>query len=632
MANFFAPKEPPRKAIVAAAHTVNLDSPEDARKTIGRSEGWQDTVLGLYDDVGQMKHAAWLIGDVLSNVHIYVGEVQTDPKDSPVPTENNDAKAPLERLRNNSEGVPTLLREHAMHGVTVGECYLVGLSPRDSQGNPDPDGKERWFIASIKEVSGSDPVKVKDPDDPLKEVELLSPRKAEERGAQPDFVARMWQRHIANGTKADSPYRGIITDAKEYVLFGKTMRAVALTRMTNAGFMKVPYELSFDPVEGMPEDMDPFMQVVVQATKATLQSEGSANSAIPIVVRGAAEHLAAFEHVLIDRPLDRLWMELREKSLEHISQGLPLPPEFTFGLGKANHWSAGSIEESAFRQYFEPLLVWICNCWTRAFLWPSYEAQSFDSADKKYVVWFDASAMVTDSEKAKNAGEAHDRELISDDTYLEALGFTTDDKPSEEEIALRREAKRAKNPIPPPQEPATTLPEEPVTASVQVDIGAELVRIDRGLQERLEGAAEIAMEQVLERAGNRLRSRSQRDKTLLASLSGVKPKAIAATIGRTKVASLASADELLADAWVELEDRFERWIASAQDQVLGMIPGMSDIEKREAQSEQARHRMDAWKWLSTELDARAVETLYSPSQGGSLTQLVREALGRAGGG
>lgn len=638
MASIFSPKEPPKRAIVAAAHTVNLDSSEDARKTIGRTEAWQDEVYRLFDEVGQLKHAAWLIGDVLSNVHIYVGEVQEDPKDSPVPTENAKAKAPLERLRNYSEGIPTLLREHAMHGVTVGECYLVGLGPRNSQGQPDPNAEERWLIASIKEVSGSDPVKIKDPDDPLKEIELLSPQKAEEKQTSPDFIARMWQRHLAIGSKADSPFRGLVGDAKEYLLFGKTMRAVARTRMTSAGFLKVPDELSFDPIEGMPEDMDPFMQMLVKATVATMQDEGNANGAIPIVIRGGMEALEQFQHVSVDRPLDRLWMDLREKSLEHLSQGLPLPPEFTFGLGQANHWSAGSIEESAFRQYFEPMLVWICNCWTRAFLWPSYETEGAnpnaepDSEGKKYVIWFDAADMVTDSEKAKNAGEAHDREVISDATYREALGFSDDDKPDDEERALKAEAKRANNPMPPPQEPATTLPEEPVTASSEMDLGAKLVEIDRGLQERLEGAADIAIEQVLERAGNKLKSRAQRDKALTASINGVKPKSIAATIGRTKAASLASVDELLADAWVDLEDRFERWIASAQDQVLTLVPGLKDIEKREAQAEQARARRDAWKWLSSELDNRTIEVLYSPSQNGSLTQVIREALGRAGGG
>lgn len=634
MASIFERRDPPKRAIVAAAHTVNLDSPEDARKTIGRTEGWQEDVYKLFDDVGQLKHAAWLIGDVLSNVHIYVGEVQQDPKDTPVPTDSNDAKAPLERLRNNSEGIPTLLREHAMHGVTVGECYLVGLSPRDSQGNPDPEGKERWFIASIKEVQGSDPVKVKDPDDPIKDIELLSPKRAEERGTQPDFIARMWQRHLAEGAKADSPYRGLITDAKEYVLFGKTMRAVARTRMTSAGFLKVPEELSFDPIEGMPEDMDPFMQMLVKATVATMTDEGNANAAIPIVIRGASEHLEQFKHEGVERPLDRLWMELREKAIEHIAQILPIPVEWTTGLGQATHWNGGLIDKNAFRQYLEPLLIWICNCWTRAFLWPSYEAAGFNSEGKQYVVWFDPTDMVTDVERSQNADDAYERGLISDDTYLEAKGFTTDDKPTPEELQARAERKRANNPIQPNRDP-NALPEEPespLTASAGVDLGAELVRIDRGLQERLEGAVDMAMERAIERAGNRLLTRGQRDKALTASLTGVKPKQAAAIIGRTKVASLASVDELLSEAWVDLEDYFERLVASAQSEVLSMVPNLTPIERQEAEAEQARYRSDAWKWLAAELDNRAIEVLYSPSQNGSLTQTIREALGRAGGG
>lgn len=630
MASIFERREPPKRAIVAAAHTVNLDSPEDARKSIKGAEAWQQTVYDLFDEVGQLKHAAWLIGDVLSNVHIYVGEVQQDPKDTPVPTENANAKAPLERLRNFSEGIPTLLREHAMHGVTVGECHLVGLSPRDANGNPDPEGTERWFITSVKEVQSGDPVKVRDPDDPIKWIDLLSPKRAEEQGIQPDFIARMWQRHLAEGSKADSPYRGLITDAKEYVLFGKTMRAVARTRMTSAGFLKVPDELTFDPIEGMPDDMDPFMQMLVKATLATMADEGNANGAIPIVIRGPTEHLEQFKHESVERPLDRLWMELREKAIDHLAQVLPIPVEWTTGLGQATHWNGGLIDKNAFRQYLEPLLIWICNCWTRAFLWPSYAADTFDNEGKKYVIWFDPSDMVTDVDRAENAKVAWEAKLISDATMREALGFTDDDKRTDEEV----QADEAKRPTFPETKDPNALPEEPepLTASATADIGAELVRIDRGLQERLEGAADIALERALERAGNRLLTRGQKDKALTASLSGVKPKQAAATIGRTKASSLASVDELLSEAWIDLEDRFERWVASAQDQVLGMVPGMGDIEKREAQAEQARYRSDAWKWLQSELDNRAIEVLYSPSQNGSLTQMIREALGRAGGG
>lgn len=616
MASLFAPKEPHR-AIVAAAHKVDLDDPHDSQKNLGRIEQWQQDVFDLFDEVGQLKHAAWLIGDVLSNVNIYVGEVQADPKDRPVPTEDERAKAPLERLQNNSEGLPTLLREHAMHGTTAGECNLVGLN-----GERRPDGRERWFIASVKEVQGGTPTRVRNPDDPIEWIDLKSPKKAEEEGTEPDYIVRMWQRHLVDGFHADSPYRGLITDAKEYVLFGKTVRNVARTRMTSAGFLKVPDELSFAPIEGMDEDMHPFMQRLVQATLASMRTETNANSAIPMVVSGPAEYLEQFQHVLVDRPLDRLWMELREKSLEHLAQGMPMPPEFTFGLGRANHWSAGSIEDGAFRQYFEPLLVWICNCWTRAFLWPFLEADGITNP-RAYVVWFDASHLTTNAERAKNAGEAHDRKVISDATYRESLGFSDDDAPTEAAPATSPE-----EPPEPPQAPATSLP---VQASAESDIGAQLVELDRGLQERLEGAADLALERALERAGNVLKTRAQKDKTLTASLNGVKPKAIAATIGRAQSVRLASVDDLLSEAWIELGDRFERWVASAQGAALNLVPNLESLERREAEAEQARARSSAWRWLEDQLSQRAIEVLYSPSQNGSLTQTIREALGRAGG-
>lgn len=631
MANMFArPEPPPRRAIVAAAHKVNLDRSDDARRSIGRTEAWQEDVISQFDSVGQLKHAARLIGDALSSVHIFVGEVQGDPNASPEPTDDPQAKAPLDRLRANSEGLATMISEHAIHGVTVGECYLVGLAPRDSQGKPSEDGQERWFIASIREVSGSDPVRVKDPDDPLLEIDLISPSKAEAMGVQHDFLARMWQRHPFKGSSADSSFRGIITDAKEYLLFGKTIRAIARTRMTSAGFLKVPDELDFTPIEDMPKDMDPFMQILVQATMATMKDEGNANAAIPIVVRGAGEHLDQFTHMAVERPLDRLWMELRELTIQHMAQGLPMPVEWTTGLGQATHWNGGLIDRNAFRQYLEPLLIWICNCWTRGYLWPSYEAAGLMDP-RKYVVWFDASDMVTDLDRTDNATKAHEKGLISDDTYREVLGFSAADKPKAEELAARAERQGANDPAQPETTDPNALPEEPVLAAAGQDIGALLDAIDCGLQERLEGAATIAMDQSLIRAGNRLKSRAQRDKALTASLSNVRPKDTVATAGRATTAALASSDELLADAWTELGDSFETWVSAAQEQALDLVPGLGEIERREAQLEQSRSRRRAWSWLSAQLDTRATEVMHDSSQAGSLTQMIREALGRAGG-
>lgn len=610
-------------AIVAAAHKIDLDSGSDARTTLANRERWQDEVLRIYDALGQWKHAVFLIGDIVSNVRIFTAEKPTDDKEEPTATENAQAKEPLERVNENSDGLGQLIREIIMHGITVGECYLVGLAPRDKAGHVSEEGDERWFIASIKEVkTQGDDLQVKDPDSG-KWISTVAPKEGESGGS--DYVARMWRRHLAEGNKADSPFRGALSDAEEYLLFGQTLRAIARTRVALAGILKVPSDLSFDHAEEDDPDQDAFEQMLVRAMTAALTDETAGSSAIPLVVRGSLEGLEGLDHLELTREVDRIFVELRDKAMEHVAQDLPLPVEFVFGLGEANHWGGGYIEESAFQQYFRPWVVWAVNSLTKAFLIPSLQDANVEDP-KKYLIWYDPSDMTINSQAAKEADTAHDRLTISDETYRSIKGFGKDDAPDDAERARRLEEGRSMRRSESGSPPGATASAEPE------DIGTKLADMDRGLLERLTGATEMAMERALHRAGTVLKSRAQRDKSLLASVQNAKPKDVAATMGRTKATALASADKMLEGAWVDLADRFERWVAGAQAEWVSMVPGLQEIEQREIAREQARHRADAWKWLEAELDAKAIDELFSPGKNGHVTQIIREALGRAGGG
>lgn len=333
----------PKKAVLAAATQINIDSHDEVRHTLSQREDWQRVALDFYDSIGQLKHAGSLVADVMARVHFYVAE-KADPNETPQPTNNADATAPLDRLRDFSDGLAEIQREATLHYLVPGECYLIGLGPRDERGKPTrEEGRERWFIASIDEVEHkSGRVIVKHPDTG-KAVELVGKDAAEKQSVDPDFWCRMWRRHIRYGWKPDSPFRGILSDAEDYTLFGKLLRAASRTRLLFAGLLKVPDDLELktaNPTEGDDSEdpeQDPFFAKLMEAMMAAMD-EKSMSSVAPLLLRGAGEALDQVDSLIFERPMDALLETLRKDSLDHIAQGLPLPVEFVFGLGEANHW------------------------------------------------------------------------------------------------------------------------------------------------------------------------------------------------------------------------------------------------------------------------------------------------------
>lgn len=176
-------------------------------------------------------------------------------------------------------------------------------------------------------------------------------------------------------------------------------------------------------------------------------------------------------------------------------------------------------------------------------------------------------------------------------------------------------------------------------------LAATLDAIDAELYAKVEGAVDTSMRRVLERAGNRLRSKARKDESLTAAISGVDAADVAATLGPKIVRSLVAAGEaeLVEDGFDDLEGRFDQWVAAAQGAALAAALDFrtSDaIDPDALAAEQAADREEAWRWFRDALVGAALATLFGPDVDpeGEVDpnvrvpfQTIREALARAGG-
>lgn len=648
-------------AIVAAATTVRLDAPLDIQRALKAREDWQEMAWGFYDLVGEIKHGANVMGDALSKLRLFVGLRPEDPNDTPEATDEEVPNAELRRL-NQGSGIAEIMRSSGIQYSVPGECYLIGIAPRDRDGNllrdepfdaTEGHTPERWFVLSTEAVKQrNQKVTISDPETG-KDVELVEGE---------DFFARMWRRHERQPWRADSPLRGTLSACEELLIVERAIRSIARSRIGNAGILGIPDELSFgneDPTTDNANDEsegDPFIEELQEAMLEPVQDEGHASAVVPIVIKGPGDRLEQLRHIELKRTLDPLLAERTDAALKRIAQGMNWPVELMFGLGEANHWGAGQIEESHFRQYVEPLAILAVNNLTEAFLRPSLRNLGVEEPDR-FVIWFDPSQLLTDRRKRENASDAHDRLAISDEAYRRALGYTDEDAPEPDERDRRLQEVALLKGRPAPAESSLPADDEPPENGMRTrplpslvasngdrpdDLGQALLTIELALQSRLEGATDAAMRRALERAGNRLRNRARKDPELVESIRGVAPRDVAATLGRTAVAALANADDLLEGAWEDLEDRFERWVAAAEDEALNFVPDLTDVERQEIKAEQAEHRGRGRQWFIGALSGLAVERLFDPApeppDQGEVSadtdvpfNVVGEALSRAGG-
>lgn len=657
-----------KPAVVAAATRILPSDKSEAEKARRRRQEWQPLAWDYYDLIGEVKYSCGFVGNALSKLRLYAAEID-DPEDEPIATTNEDAIAALERIKSPAAGHAEIMRGLGVNLMVVGECYLVGLTAGRTEQT------EVWEVRSTDELQ---------PDSNGKYVLRDVPGNTgistgEVALTDEDFILRIWTRHARYASLADSSLHGVLASCEELLILERAVRSAGRSRITGPGVLLVPSELSFgqgpdptsDPGDGE-APVDPFISELMTAMMTPIQDEDNASAVVPMVVRGAAEHLKEFRHVSLDRPIDAMLDTRTDRALRRLAQGLDIPPEVVLGLVDVNHWTSWQIDEATFKAHVEPKAIVALDALTQGYMRPVLESAGVPNPER-YVVWYDATKLVVRPNRGEDAKYAYTEKAIGGKALRRSLDFSERDKPSNEELQLRlamdatridpfvqsqllRDSIAPEILIPnppggtldpnnppgpvPDNSPAPSAPpniEHPVppqpsgnppvnpgpqaahiiaAGSKQRDwqrISKQLVEGDRALRMRIHVAADAAMQRALDRVGASLRSKTRKDRQLAQTIATTPQDEVAAVLGPTLVSQLGFDErEILQQTFERLGTQVERWIAATQRSALQVLDILPQAKKETLAEHQRADRERAVQWMQDALMKLAHNLLYDP--------------------
>ena len=681
----FEPGQPqvgpvPLMVLRADGQRLDLTSRATGTLLVAQRQSWQTDAWDYRDMIGELRHAHQLLARSVAQSRFFAAEFRAHPDD---PAELSgkdhdvdkklaaDAVANLDRLPLDADpdGFLAALTENLS---TPGECFI--------HGQPAGSG-EQWSVRSVSEItsSGDQIILTELPNtmqghrvigqtEELLRCWIRHPRWGQLADSPLRAMLDVLEEVVLTGREIRAASRSRIASNGLLLLPSE---------------IKMLRERQADE-EGREESVesDNFMSYFTQAITNPIRDEGHAGSVAPILLRGMAEHLKEVRHISMQREENEKIVDRQEAAIRRMLRGLDIQPEQVQGLAETNHWTAWQIEAADVKHQVNPMCAVVAGCLTKAFLRPALEVMGH-SADKvrRVGVWYDTSELVENPNKGEDARDAHDRIVIKDETLRRALGFGEEDAPDDAEVQRRLAAKATLDPavaalvldlgralreaqaaqpvvvdaqrtdrqLPAgndgaqPAKPGQTVPERRTPAAptrmvaaatpepadddplsgwrVDLDAARELTAIDVALTERLTVAADAAIARVLERAGNRLRTKARADKALAASLETLDAHLVAAVIGRDRAEQLAPIADLLADAHTRVRQQARTWLGDAARRVADVVLRLLGLRRNTNRGQQVHtaivsrlgeHHEAAITELVAAMERAASEALFRP--------------------
>lgn len=369
--------------------------------------------------------------------------------------------------------------------------------------------------------------------------------------------------------------------------------------------------------------------------QAIMEAVGDSNSGraiVPSVLTVTKEYVDAFHQIDLHRPIDSALQGFIELSMKRLARAASAPPEMLEGLGETNRWNGAQIADDEFRRYFKPGADAIADSWTVEILWGGLRALGHpEDLIRRVRVLVDPRGVVAEPDESALALDIFDRGGLSYAALRRRCKISEDDAPTPEEQAFiaemfgrRMSSRKATQggevntkagsagplaagadddheddheapvqaadlpgPVPVEQRRAPLGQLRARTAaSIETtptgeQLAEQLALIDQSARDRLEEAAEMALDAALSRAGAKLRTWARKDQDLRALLAPVvDQRAVLTTLGPDRARQVAAAqfatdderrDDLFAAALVALLASFDRITRGALTQALRLL-------------------------------------------------------------
>lgn len=553
------------RSLVASAKRVTAS--KDPTKMARSGTGWQDAAWHFYDTVGEYAYAVNWVGNLLSRAKLYATyDDGTGPKRLPP-----DAYASrlVDALFYDEQGRSSALQQIGVHYTVAGEAYIVGYE--------DEQGVEQWEILA--------PSRLKiNPDESY----TIDGKDFDKDEA---VVLRIWRPHPVAKAQATSPSRAALPILSEIERLTMHVAAQVDSRLSSAGILFLPNQMAFAVKDEngvtITGNADAFVEVLQDVMGRAINNREDASALVPIVVTADGEVIENVSHMQFWSELDNHAIELRTEAIRRLALSMDMPPEILTGQGDSNHWSSWSIDESSIKSHTEPLLNRVADDLATGYLRPMLQEGAEPAngeplaADelpmspeeaRRHGIGVDTAEMRLRPNRSSEALELWDRGVLAAHALLEETGFRAEqaqdaaehrrwflDKvasgqttPEVVEAALRALGINLEvRPDPDAPSDRPEVHESRPTPSLEDHPRRDLPDTQEAA---MLAACEVLVFRALERAGNRLKNKTQR------KIPGV---AAAETYLFHKV-DTGTLDFVLEDAWSAVERFSGGWGVNPQ--------------------------------------------------------------------
>ena len=166
-----------------------------------------------------------------------------------------------------------------------------------------------------------------------------------------DFIGRVWRPSGRYVDIADSPMKALETNCELLHLLTINLKAKLMSRLALNGIFFVPNEIN-DIRAGGPvaKDGEVFhenrvLDDLIRAATYAVMNYDDPEAALPIFMAGPGAFGDMIKHIVYDREIYAVDMQLRAELLDRILMGLDVQPQNVRGMGDSNHWCQDSNTE-----------------------------------------------------------------------------------------------------------------------------------------------------------------------------------------------------------------------------------------------------------------------------------------------
>lgn len=529
-------------------------------------EAWHPDAWFFRNTTGELRHAETWLGNSMGRARLIAARRRAPGAEPEVLPEDHPASVYMAQLAGGVGGQSALLRAWGTYLMTPGVGFMCGYDPRDG-------GGATWQVRSADEVRLSS--RLGADGRPVYEVQngdLTTDWVPLDDG----LVVKVHRPDPQRHWRPDSPVRGAMSILRELTTLTAAIEATAVSRLAGAGLLPLPQEME------LPRGWEQFEKEFVETITRPISDRGSAAAVVPFLLRMKGEWIDKIKLVQFSTPFDEHSVELRQELIERLATAMDMPARALTNEQENHWGKAITAEEGVkihvqpnlelvcdgiTKGYLLPALVGEARSGGvdldlpegGRILAEAIQAENIVDGDGQQIIaWYDLSDFTAKPDRSDDTVLAYDRYEATGDALRSETGLSEVEPPDNGEVerrllikvaepggdaALQRAAliklgvfteDEVPEPVAPvvdevpvgddPEEPVPevgpvpdTAPDDPAPSERDVPDAVRPTTV-RAADVALVVAADALVCRAIERAGNRLRNVTARQRATDATL------------------------------------------------------------------------------------------------------------------